>query len=231
MVGKSDRFYDLLFAAGAEAGEELTRTRNAAERNRLLCFTAAIDGHVPAHAPNLLVIERSFQRLRQYKRMSAAQRRQRFAQSPYRKQRVFQIAGLEQDDIKIAVQAAMLKSIVEQVKFGREVFFRQQASLIAVRAYDHRNLESLGDQQRLVAELLWRAGGINDCGFSRGAAITAGKHIKGYSTLTEQSSQRDDKRRLSTPPDGDVSNAHYRTRKAARFQELTIIERIPDRHA
>src|SRR6266852_475154 len=138
--------------------------------------------------------------------MGASKRRQWFPQPADRKQSVLQVARLEQDDIKITVQTAVLKAVVQQVKFAGEFFFSQQTGLITIGAHNDGRSKLLRNQQRLVPELIRRAVGIDCCNFRRTAAIATGKHVKAYPSLTQQSSQRDDKRRLPASADGNIPN-------------------------
>src|SRR5438105_2726485 len=61
------------------------------------------------------------------------------------------IAGGKQHNIEIALQAAMLETIVEQMKLRTEHLLGKLAGEEAVFAYNHRYLERASDQQRLVA--------------------------------------------------------------------------------
>ena len=91
---------------------------------------------------------------RQHYRIRTLQRMQRLPQSPRGKQLVFCILRRHENNVEVARQCPVLKAVVEQVQLRTKLRFGEAASLVAIFADDHRNLQLARNQQRFVAELL-----------------------------------------------------------------------------
>jgi hypothetical protein len=79
-----------------------------------------------------------------------------------------------QNDLEIAGQSAVLKAIVEQMKLRAKLGFGKASGAVAILADDYRNLQTAGDQQRFITELLRRSSGINVQNTASGASVPAG---------------------------------------------------------
>src|SRR5271156_6396523 len=85
--------------------------------------------------------------------IGASQRGKRFAQPSSGKQLVASVFGCHQHDVKVALEGAVLKAVIQQVQLGTELALSQDASLVTILAHNHGNTQTAGDQQRLVAEI------------------------------------------------------------------------------
>ena len=56
----------------------------------------------------------------------------------------------------------MLETVIEQVQLRRKFFLRQQTGLVSIRSYNHRHLQFVSDEERLVTVLLGRTARIDN---------------------------------------------------------------------
>ena len=61
--------------------------------------------------------------------------------------------GSDEDDVEVSCQSAVLEGIVQQVQSWAEFLFGKNAGLVALFSQDDWNVETAGNQQRLVAEV------------------------------------------------------------------------------
>src|SRR5690242_4002915 len=210
--------------SGLQRVKELLWTRDPAKSNQP---ALGCDVYLPPREPEALRMERrERRRARQHNRVRAFQSRERFAQPSHGKQSSPLVLRGQQNDIKIAMQAAMLKSVIQQMKLAGPLLFSQPTGLVSIGANNHRCLQLSRDQQWLIAKLLRRSVGINHCNFNRPTAVAAGKHVEINPSLLQQLAQRDDKRCLSTASHRDVSNADNGTGKPVDLKNAAIIKRI-----
>ena len=91
---------------------------------------------------------------------------------------IAEVFGTEQQNVHVAMELAMLKAIVEQMDADLLTrSLRQQPGLVALCCNKHRHLRFVRNYQRLVAELLARATGIDQKRRRGTAAVAARKHI------------------------------------------------------
>jgi hypothetical protein len=174
-----ERFGCGLDVGGAQLLNEDLGARDRAEDDR--ARRHMLGKNPPAHVPYELAVERElFSRgvTGQHDRVSAAQVAQGLAQAAGWEKTVFGILRSEQDDIEIAGQGAVLEAVVEKMKLWSEFGFGQAARFEATLAYEDGHLQALRDEQRLVAEIARRAGGIDGESAARGSAVAAGKHVE-----------------------------------------------------
>lgn len=147
---------------GAQLLNKNLGTGDAAEDDRARGHVLGKDS--PAHAPYELAFERKLfwrSAAGQHDCVGAAQVAQGLAQAAGGKQTIFGILRSEQDDVEIAGQGAVLKAIVEEMKLWPEFGFGHAASFETTFAYEDGYLQPLGDEQRLVAEIMRGAGGVH----------------------------------------------------------------------
>src|SRR5947199_10315754 len=106
-----------------------------------------------------------------------------------RQQRASLIFRGQQDDIKVTVQAAMLKAVVQEVKLAGKLLFGQKACLIPVSPNDHWRLQLARNQKRFIAKLGRRAVRIDNCDLSRRATVTSGESIERDSPFLQHRAQ------------------------------------------
>ncbi|MGA8761797.1 MAG: hypothetical protein WB562_02820, partial [Candidatus Sulfotelmatobacter sp.] len=111
-------------------------------------------------------------------RIGASQATNRLAQPPGGKQAITRILRRGQDNVEIAEQRAVLKTVVKQMEFRPESRFNEAPGLVSIFTHDHWNLELSSDQQRLVAEIVWRPGRIDQQNTVRPPSIAARKNIE-----------------------------------------------------
>src|SRR5438132_4749763 len=177
MVGESDlgqRFQPGL----AQLAKESLRPGYAAERH--LPRRRIGDAYSTPRLPDQFVRGRveihAF--IHQHDGVGAVEGAQRLAQPTHGKQTVLEIAGGEQHDVEIALQAAMLKTIVEQMELRPQHLLGELAGEKAVFADDNRNLQRPRDEQRLVAKIGGMAVGIDHQTAPAAAAIAAREHVE-----------------------------------------------------
>src|SRR5208283_325379 len=192
MIGKSEAVRE------AQPGElqpikELLRPRDPAE-GRDRAFDAR-DFHFPVQAPDLgspapcSDLRLKLRLITWYRNYIRAPRgTQCFAQIARREQMVLQVAPAQEQDVDIAVELAMLKTVVEQMDAGALTRRRahllagsfalgQQAGLVTLGSHINRDAGSARNLQRLVAKVFCCAAGI-DAERKRGVPpVSARKHI------------------------------------------------------
>ena len=63
--------------------------------------------------------------------------------------------------MEAARQCAMLEAVIQEMQLWSESGFRRRCGGVAVFSNDHRNLQLARDEQRFVAELLWKPSGVD----------------------------------------------------------------------
>src|SRR5438552_3815406 len=177
MVGESD-LCQRLQAGLAQVAKEAPRPGYAAERH--LPRGRVGDAYSAPRLPDQFVRGRveihAF--IHQHDGVGALEGAQRLAQPAHGKQTVLEIAGGEQHDVEIALQAAMLKTIVEQMELRPQHLLGELAGEKAVFADDNRNLQFPRDEQRLVAKIGRMGFGIDHQTAPAAAAIAAREHVE-----------------------------------------------------
>src|SRR5258708_25171954 len=228
MVGKRDGIRKV-HSELPKRGKELVRARDSAERDH--ARHRSHEGNVSAGMPHDLHL-RGLRRVRRKDhRISATQRGERFTKASQRKQRSAQVFGLEQHDIKIGVELAVLNAVIGKVQLARKFFFRQPPRFIAVSTDNDRDLKFARDQKRLIAKALRLAIGINHEDLSGTAPVSAGQNIEENAALFQQTTQRDHKRRLTAAAHGNISYTDNGTRQFSDRKELSVVEPVSDRHS
>src|SRR5271156_6635628 len=94
---------------------------------------------------------------------------------------------MDDDDIHVAGELAMLKAIVQKMnggQTGRGVLpnsvFGHQPGLVTVGSDEDRHAGSAGDEQRFVAKALGVSVWIDSFRGVSGASIASGEHIDGH---------------------------------------------------
>src|SRR5436305_967490 len=127
---------------------------------------------------------------------------------------------IEENDIEVAMQLAVLKTIVEQMRRIRSsagvIFLRLQAGGKPLFTYDYRTTQFPCDQERLVAELLRSTVRIYGQHSASGASVSTREDINPNASRGEEFAEHDDEGRLARAADGDVAHAHYRPGKLSR---------------
>src|ERR1039458_5736302 len=116
-----------------------------------------------------------------------------FAQVASRKQAVRQVIVVQQQNVDIAMQLAVLEAVVEQVDDVRVVFtgdmlrvgLGQQACVVALRSHVDRKAGFAGNQERLVAELFGGSIRVNAGGELALAAVASAEYVHTQTTLGE----------------------------------------------
>ena len=127
----------------------------------------------------------------------------------------------------IAYPSGALKAIVEQMQVWTELCLSKLSCRIAVLSDNHRNLQSAGYEQRLVAELLRQSRRIHQQYASASSAISAGEHIEFHSARFQQLSEQHDKWRFSRAPGRYVAHTDDRADQLSHWQQPAIVKGIP----
>src|SRR5579859_704477 len=209
-------------------GKELGGPGNGTENDGLACRRRQLD-----HA---LCPESTGAKLgrigaaEKHDRVSAAQRARTLAQPAGGQQFTGQVCLRQKDEIKVAMQAAVLKAIIEQMQAGIELSFRQQPGLVTAGAHHYGDLQLARDQQRLVTELLGGAAGINDGNLRRLAAVTAREHVETDSAFFQQFAQCNHAWSFAAATHGNVSYADDRARQLVHLENSTVVQSVPQCH-
>jgi hypothetical protein len=75
------------------------------------------------------------------------------AQPAHGQQGACKIFLWQQDDVKVAMEAAVLETIVEQMEPRGKLLLREQPGLITVCADNYRHTQLARNKERLVTEL------------------------------------------------------------------------------
>ena len=137
-----------------------------------------------------------------------------------------QVLRGEQDNIEVAGQRAMLKTVVKNMNRGVVLFLGKHACLISAFANYNGAAKPLSDQERLVSEIERCAvGGDGHCavGFT---SISAGEDIECNATLFQQFAQQDHERGFARSADRNISDADYWTEQLARFEDAAVVQAV-----
>ena len=104
----------------------------------------------------------------------------------------------------------MLEAVVEQVELRSELLLGEDAGGVAGFSDNDRDVQTPRHQQRFVAEIARRAGGIHQGHASGLASVTAREDIEFQSARFQQLAQQQHKRRFARSADGEISDAHHR---------------------
>ena len=120
----------------------------------------------------------------------------------------------------------MLKAVVEQVKLRSELRFGEAPGLVSIFADDYRHLQFACDQERLVAELLWKARGVDQVHTFGFSSVTARQDINLDPASLEQLAQKNYKRSFSRPSRGKIAHADDWALEPPRRQNSPVIKRV-----
>ncbi len=120
----------------------------------------------------------------------------------------------------------MLEAVVEQVELRSKFLLGEDAGSVAGFSDNDRNVQTPGHQQRFIAEIMRRTGGVHHGHAAGRASITTREDIEFQPARFQQFAQEQDKRRLAGSTDGEVSDAHHRAAEPLGTREATVIERI-----
>jgi hypothetical protein len=142
---------------------------------------------------------------------------ERLAKASGGKQSLCEVGAVNDDDIHVAGELAMLEAVVQKMKGGemnRRAFasyvFRQQPGMVTACSDKDWHLGAAGDEQRLIAEAIGVSGRIDLFGGPGGAPIASGEDIDGHPFGGEQLSQPDGQRGFSRTPNRKIADADDR---------------------
>jgi hypothetical protein len=152
----------------------------------------------------------------------------RLAQVASRQQGVMEpIATIEQENIDVAVELAVLKSVVEDVhrwQVKLEDVWRRRglgklAGTEALTGNEDGDAGFAGDQKRFVSKIVGCAIGVDAGGALAQSSIAAGENVNAEAAALEGLGERDGERRFARAAGGEITNADDRTMQAVDWLE------------
>ncbi len=142
--------------------------------------------------------------------MGAAKGGERLAKTARGQQAFGEVGGVDEDDVGIAGETAVLESVVEQVngaRGGGEALFGEQAGGVATGSEGDGKLGAARDEEGFVAVAAGVTGGIHQFDGTGVAAVAAGEHIDRDVLSGEEFGEADDEGCLAGAADGEVADA------------------------
>jgi len=139
---------------------------------------------------------------------------------------------VEQQDIHIPGQAAVLEGIVQHKDVGPEFFHGQEAGDATLRAGDHRNPGEVGGQQGRLVAAFFRGkedpASVGDHVAAAGpaAAVAPAQDGRPETPGLQTPGGQHGQRCLSRSPHGEVADADHRTGKARRLDHAGVVAAV-----
>ena len=122
----------------------------------------------------------------------------------------------------------MLERIVQQVQLWAKFLFGKNAGLVAVFSQDDWNVETAGNQQRLVAEVTRRSARIDQQNAARLAAVASREDVEADASGFQQLAEENYERSFAGASDGKIPDADHLAFEAPGGEHLTVVEGISD---
>jgi hypothetical protein len=124
-----------------------------------------------------------------------------FAEIAGGEQAVLPVVTIEQHDVCVAEELAVLKAVVEEMnskaRIGGVGGFGEKAGVVAVRGYIDRQTGFTGDEKGFIAEVLGGAVGVDAGGEAALAAVASGEYVDLEASLVERFGQCYSQRRFA----------------------------------